>query len=470
MIYLIIALGFVLRVINLNQSLWLDEAISVLAAKNLSPLQIINQFSPGDVHPFGYYLILWLWVHIFGASEISVRAISVIAGTLGILFIYKLGARLFSKKVGLISALFLCLNPLHVYYSQEARMYALLSLFVTVSFYFFISFNSRFSKLGYLISTLFILYLDYVGYLVIASQVIYLWFSKSNKLKQVLLTLLIPLILAIPIFIYLPIQLDKGYKTATSLPVWAKVVGGLDIKQLLLIPAKTIIGRISFANKIEYFFIILLGSMLYGVLIIKAINSRNKNLKIIISWLFIPLIFMILISFFLPVLAYHRLLFLLPAFFILVSLGAFTIGLKLRFFLIGILVGISLISLLIYYTDKNFQREDWRGAIKKIDDLKTNEVVILFEDNHLPPPYLYYESNFSSSFAGLKKIPPNSYDDLADLSSTIELKKTLFLFEYLFEINDPNKLLVNFIEKKGFHPVDIYNFSGVGFVTEYQKF
>ena len=126
----ILALGLVLRVISLNQSLWLDEATSVLAASKLSYSAIIHQFSPGDFHPPAFYLLLKFWIDIFGSSEVAVRSLSVVFGVVTIYLVYSLTHKLFDNATALIAALLLATAPLHIYYSQEARMYILETLLV----------------------------------------------------------------------------------------------------------------------------------------------------------------------------------------------------------------------------------------------------------------------------------------------------------------------------------------------------
>ncbi len=83
-IILIMILGGVLRLISLNQSLWMDEAISALAIKGHSFLGLITKFAPGDTHPPLFYFILKFWSLIFGYSEISLRLPSVILGAMTI--------------------------------------------------------------------------------------------------------------------------------------------------------------------------------------------------------------------------------------------------------------------------------------------------------------------------------------------------------------------------------------------------
>lgn len=137
MIWLILLIGLIVRIILLDQSLWLDEAINIVNAKNLGFLDFVTKYPIGDFHPPLYFAILWIWGHLFGFSENIARLPSVLLGVGTIGLTYLIGKDLFSerssptgKKVGLLGALLLALAPLHVYYSQEARMYSLATLFL----------------------------------------------------------------------------------------------------------------------------------------------------------------------------------------------------------------------------------------------------------------------------------------------------------------------------------------------------
>src|SRR4030067_2156597 len=139
MIALILAAGLILRLFKLDQSLWLDEAINVTFVKNLNLKSLIFDYSVGDFHPPFYHILLRGWVLLFGTSEIAVRMPSVILGLATIYVVYLITKKLFENKTALISATLIATSPLHIYYSQEARMYMLAAFFATLSVYFFVS-------------------------------------------------------------------------------------------------------------------------------------------------------------------------------------------------------------------------------------------------------------------------------------------------------------------------------------------
>lgn len=110
-----------------GRGLWLDEAISV-AQTNGRFADMIAGLRGWDVHPPLYHSILWGTRQLIGTSEIAVRAPSIVAGTLLIPALYLAGRELYGRRTGLVAAAFGTVAPLLVWYSQEARMYALLML------------------------------------------------------------------------------------------------------------------------------------------------------------------------------------------------------------------------------------------------------------------------------------------------------------------------------------------------------
>ena len=259
MIWLILLVTFVLRMINLNQSLWLDEAINVNVAKALSYKSLIFNYSLGDFHPPLYHIILKSWILFFGSSEISVRIPSVILGVATVFVTYLIGKKLFENKTALIAATLMATSPLSIYYSQEARMYMLAAFFASLSVFFFISILKKddfWLWFGFIISTALMLYSDYLPYLLIPIYFLYLLINKrkvaKNTLKSFIPAFILISILITPWLIILPKQISVGLSAATASPAWAQVVGAPSIQNLLITFVKFTIGRISYDNNLVY--------------------------------------------------------------------------------------------------------------------------------------------------------------------------------------------------------------------------
>lgn len=460
MIWLIIVLAFILRIVNLNQSLWFDEAINVVVAGFSDFWFFVTKYPIGDFHPPGWFVILWGWGHIFGFSEISVRLPSVILGVATVVLTYLLGKALFNKKVGLLSAFLLAIAPLHVYYSQEARMYVFAAFAVTLSFYFLhiLVLNKKRGWLGYIISLILVLYSDYLAYLIIPAQITYLVWIKKFNIKM-LLSFLIAGITLIPWLNIFPLQLQNGINKTISLPGWGQIVGGSNIKDLLLIPVKTFFGRITLLNKYIYLGISTAVGIIFGSVFLFGVRKLDQSAKMLICWVFVPITFAFLISFFIPVLSYFRIIYILPAFYLILGRGLESLPKKIANITLILICLVSFASIGGYYMNPQFQREDWRGAIKFVSQKLDNNSLVIFENTEIPAPARYYSPELSKLKAGLSVDLPNNLID----------KSKVYLFEYLADVYDPNRLVEQKLKDMYFIETETYNFTGVGLVKEYTK-
>lgn len=123
------------------QSLWNDEGNSLrLAERGVADLL---DAAAHDIHPPGYYLLLKAWITLAGTSELALRTLSAFAGGLTVAAAIALGRRLYGPGAGALAGVFVALNPLAVYYSQETRMYALLGLLAALSMLVFVAWLAR---------------------------------------------------------------------------------------------------------------------------------------------------------------------------------------------------------------------------------------------------------------------------------------------------------------------------------------
>lgn len=474
MILLILILGLTLRVINLNQSFWWDEAINVVYARDNDLIFYLTNYMLGDFHPPGWFFILWIFTHIFGFSEIVARIPSVIFGVSTIFFTYLIGKE-HSKKAGLIAATILAFNPLHVYYSQEARMYSLAAFSATFCFWALINLlkGKKFFSI-YAFSVVLVLYSDYLVYFLLISQFIYVILLEKQKLFKFLSGVFLGAFFWLPWLAVFPSQLQTGQLTALGIPGWANVVGGFNVKDLVLVWVKLIIGRVSFDNKFIYLAVISSISTIYGLILFKAVKPLSKEVKLLLFWIVAPVVLAFLVSFYIPVLAYFRMIFILPGLSLLLAYGIEKLNRNYKKTFLGVVLITSSAFLSVYYLNPKFQREDWKGAVNFVITQDMENKLVLFEDNNVPAPFEYYypctHSKCIPFKAGLKNLPAEKASDLSDLNDLLlESKDVVYLFDYLVEISDPKRLLAKKLENLGFKFTNTYNFNGVGFVHEYSR-
>jgi mannosyltransferase len=131
------ALAAILRFSTLHvQSFWFDEAVTVRLLRG-SFGHMLSSIGGSESTPPLYYALAWVWSRAFGHGEVGLRSLSALAGTLFVPVAYAVGKELASRRVAFVIAALAAFNPLLIWYSQEARSYALLVLFAGASFLYF---------------------------------------------------------------------------------------------------------------------------------------------------------------------------------------------------------------------------------------------------------------------------------------------------------------------------------------------
>lgn len=127
----IVAVACLLRVYQLGtQEIWFDEAFSFHMATRRDVLGLLL----AENSPPLYYLLLRGWVGLAGQSEAALRIISALAGTCFVAALIWAGRELVAPGVGVWSGLMAAVAPIHIYYSQEARAYVVLTLALAVTY------------------------------------------------------------------------------------------------------------------------------------------------------------------------------------------------------------------------------------------------------------------------------------------------------------------------------------------------
>ena len=132
---IILIFAFFLRVYSLGTPVfWVDEATSSVAS-----LMILEKGFP--IFDSGLFYDRALLFHylqafflLFGQTEFLARFVSVIFGLLTIVLIYFIGKE-YSNSGGIISALFLSVFYLEVFFSRQARFYQFFQLLFFLSLY-----------------------------------------------------------------------------------------------------------------------------------------------------------------------------------------------------------------------------------------------------------------------------------------------------------------------------------------------
>ena len=184
----IVLLGGALRLWRFDAlSLWLDEGFTVRFSR-LPWVEVLGFQGQYDPHPPLYYALVKLVA--VGVPDLHAgRMLSVVTGTATIAVFYLLVARLMRPAAGLVAALLLALSPLHVWYSQEARQYAPMTLTIALAYLALVEFERerRWHWAGlYGVAILATVYIDYSAiFALLPMAAIALWILYRHRREAV---------------------------------------------------------------------------------------------------------------------------------------------------------------------------------------------------------------------------------------------------------------------------------------------
>jgi len=182
-------LGAVLRLYRLgHQGFWFDEGNTALLV-HFAPGKMLGLIPQTESTPPLYYCVAWVWARVFGYGEVGLRSLSALAGVALIPVVYGAGARLVSRRAGLIAAALAACSPLLVWYSQEARSYSLLALLTALSllaFAFARSAQTPGALVGWVIASAAALATHYYAALVVVPEALWLlWAHRRSRPVQI---------------------------------------------------------------------------------------------------------------------------------------------------------------------------------------------------------------------------------------------------------------------------------------------
>lgn len=129
---LVIAVGFILRILFACQTFLVPDEAIFYTVVNQSDVHTVYQGSLSMPHPPLLILILY-WVHLLSKSELALRLPCVLAGTASLWFFFRWLQQVLNDRMALIGLILLTFSPTMIVLSAEARHYALLLFFQAVA-------------------------------------------------------------------------------------------------------------------------------------------------------------------------------------------------------------------------------------------------------------------------------------------------------------------------------------------------
>jgi len=118
------------------QQLWLDESLTVSIAK--LPFSAMHQALREDGAPPLYYVILHLWMGLFGTSNVAVRSLSGLFSVATVFILFVVVRRVWGREVALLSSALLLGSSFSIYYATETRMYSMVMFLCALSAFFLV--------------------------------------------------------------------------------------------------------------------------------------------------------------------------------------------------------------------------------------------------------------------------------------------------------------------------------------------
>jgi len=180
----IILVAFVVRVIQLGYvNFHSDEAHFFRIAYEGTLLQATAYDDP---HPPLFLAMLQGWIGLAGISQVGVRMLPILYGTLFVPVVYQLGKQLGSGRLGLAAAFVVAANPAFIFYSKEVRNNGLLAFTGALSFVLLLMALRRLRLLpAYVVSALAALYSHYYDIPVVGLELLVglAWLWRNGKLR-----------------------------------------------------------------------------------------------------------------------------------------------------------------------------------------------------------------------------------------------------------------------------------------------
>jgi mannosyltransferase len=403
---LTIVIALALRMYRLgSQSLWLDEAWSIRVA-NHSLGEILRYRS--NIPPL-HQMVLHLFMAGLGTSEFPVRLPSVLAGVLSIVLVYAIATRLFNRSVGLVAGLILAISPYHVWYSQEARPYALFIVLSLASVWFFLDLRGKPNFIGfagYVVTTTLATYTHVYALFLLLFQNLYMLYSwrKPARLGQKwIVAQATVLVLSVPWYYFIFFILSGRGGAAP----WAGFRKEMD---LVVIPYTffvyslgTSVGPsladLHLSRSLDLFMpyvgVLLPACIAFALVFLLGLYSTTKDksrLSFLLLYLFVPILGAFMIT-----LLYNRITYnvrytavALPAYTIVLAKGITSVKRKdWRLFLVLLVVGFSAYALGNYYFNAKYAKEDTRSAAEYLETAAGERDVILVLEISLAIEYYF---------------------------------------------------------------------------------
>jgi mannosyltransferase len=392
-------LAFGLRVPGLStQSLWRDE-VDAIRFSTLTLAELLRSLGrPGHNGPF-YFLLLRGWRVLTGESAFALRFFSVTWGVLMVPLLYVVARRLgLGRLVGLAAALLVSSAPYLVWYSQEAKMYTLLPSLVLLATAAYLSALRRGR------------FLSWVVFVAAASLSFY---------THILAVLMVPVYVGLALVFW-----GQRWTRPRSSPAWGIAIACLTVPYLPLAAWQWPLLRRAVQAGLEtghrfyplsdqiqlllrlyyrglvrppfefYATVLSLFLLLAGLILSSSQNGRPIGIGsrlALVAWVGLPVVGVYLVSRQAPVFEDRYLIYIAPAFYLLIALGLAALrrySRLLALFCLGTVLAINLWG--VWQQATLTVKADFRAAAQFIERQGQSQPLVVIQMPYLKYTFDYY--------------------------------------------------------------------------------
>jgi mannosyltransferase len=215
-------LGAVLRLSTLGlQSFWYDEAFTPVHVLHSGLGATLRAVVHSENTPPLWYVLEWGMARVLGTGVVALRLLSALAGIATIPIAWAIGAGLAGRRAAIVTAALVAVNPLFVWYSQEARAYGLFVLCAALAMLCFLRARrepTRARMAAFALSASLALLTHYFAVFLLIPMLLWLAWERRGQLSQALPFLLVPVLVGVAL---IPLVLAQGGHGTQWIGEWA---------------------------------------------------------------------------------------------------------------------------------------------------------------------------------------------------------------------------------------------------------
>jgi mannosyltransferase len=397
-ILVVVLLAFGLRLYAIDrQDIWGDEAFSIWLSKQPLPQVVAGG---ADTHPPLYPFLLYLWLRLAGSSPLATRLLSAIIGTLTVPVVYALGRRAFSQTTGSLAALLAAASPVLIYYSQETRMYGLVTLLAVASVYWAVRVlgdqDNSLAYVAYGFTTLGATYTHYYAFFVVLAEnlVVLAHLFHYRQWPALRRWLAMQSALAVAYIPWIVVQSGfLGGKASARFDEW-------DLGTAFRIAGETfsafgagVAAPSAIAWVITSLFLIAVAAGLVALH-----RHRRPATWLIVAYLFVPLLLAWAVNPIMPFFYARYLLLIAPAYYLLAAWGIAAWGRMWRPVVTVALLAGCCFSLLGYYTDDAHLKGRYGQMMAYVEANARPDDALILANQLQRPIFEYYQPQGLDAF------------------------------------------------------------------------